>query len=60
MAIYSPCIDAGTDVSLTKDYDGRPVPNGSAPDIGAFEYHPMTGFIMMGEIWHLLFILQQD
>jgi parallel beta-helix repeat protein len=34
----SPCIDAGTDVNLTQDYDGNAVPQGSAPDIGAYEY----------------------
>jgi len=34
----SPCIDAGTDVGLTADFDG----NGfrGAPDIGAYEYYP--------------------
>lgn len=35
----SPCIDAGTDVSLTTDFDGVAVPYSSAPDIGAFEHH---------------------
>jgi hypothetical protein len=34
----SPAIDAGTDVGLTRDYDGNAVPQGLAPDIGAFEY----------------------
>ena len=34
----SPCIDAGTDVSLTKDFEGNPVPWGIHPDIGAYEY----------------------
>jgi len=33
----SPCIDAGTDVGLIQDFEGNPVPQGSAPDIGAFE-----------------------
>jgi parallel beta-helix repeat protein len=33
----SPAIDAGTDVGLTSDYDGNPVPSGTAPDIGAYE-----------------------
>ncbi len=35
----SPCIDAGVDVGLTQDYDGISVPQGYAPDIGAYEYH---------------------
>ena len=34
----SPCIDAGTNVGLVKDYDGTAIPQGSAPDIGAYEY----------------------
>ncbi len=33
----SPCIDAGTDVGLTRDFAGTPVPQGAAPDMGAFE-----------------------
>jgi hypothetical protein len=34
----SPAINSGTNVSLTTDHDGNKVPNGSAPEIGAFEY----------------------
>jgi len=34
----SPAIDAGVDVGLSEDFDGDPVPYGSAPDIGAYEY----------------------
>lgn len=34
----SPCIDAGTDVGLARDFDGKPVPRGRAPDIGAYEH----------------------
>ena len=41
----SPAINAGTDVSLTSDYDGNPIVG--IPDIGAFEYQtlpvPVTG-----------------
>jgi len=34
----SPCIDAGVDVGLNTDYDNSPVPQGSDPDMGAFEF----------------------
>jgi len=34
----SPCIDKGTSVGLTRDFDGKAVPQGSAPDLGAYEY----------------------
>jgi hypothetical protein len=34
----SVCIDVGTDVGLMRDYDGTPIPQGHAPDIGAHEY----------------------
>jgi hypothetical protein len=33
----SPAIDAGINVDIKKDYDGNAIPQGSAPDIGAFE-----------------------
>ena len=33
----SPVIDAGVDVGVTKDLAGTPVPQGKAPDIGAYE-----------------------
>ncbi len=36
----SGAIDSGTDVSLPFDLDGNPIPTGSAPDIGAYEYQP--------------------
>ena len=30
-------IDAGVDIGLTQDFEGNPIPLGSAPDIGAYE-----------------------
>lgn len=38
----SPAINAGTDVGLTSDFAGTSIPQGSAPDIGAYEYYPLT------------------
>jgi len=37
----SSCVDAGDDVSLTRDYTGSFVPMGTAPDIGAYERHQL-------------------
>jgi parallel beta-helix repeat protein len=34
----SPCIDKGVDAGLVQDFEGNPVPQGPAPDIGAYEY----------------------
>lgn len=34
----SSAIDAGTDVSLTVDYEGTTIPQGSDPDMGAYEF----------------------
>ena len=34
----SPAIDAGQDLGYTSDIEGRTMPNGSAPDIGAYEH----------------------
>ena len=33
----SPCVDAGMDLGYKADLDGKPVPNGNAPDMGAYE-----------------------
>jgi hypothetical protein len=38
LQIDSPAIDGGIDVGLTSDFEGDPVPQGRAPDIGVFEY----------------------
>ena len=35
----SPAINKGVNVGLTLDYEGTAVPQGNAPDIGAYEYH---------------------
>jgi len=34
----SPAIDAGVDLGYRQDCAGQPVPQGSAPDLGAYEY----------------------
>ena len=39
----SPAIDAGTIPLSLYDYDGNPIPNGDAADIGAFEYYGSVG-----------------
>ena len=36
-AVKQVAIDAGIDVGLTQDFEGNPIPLGSAPDIGAYE-----------------------
>lgn len=40
----SPALNTGTNLSLTSDFVGTSVPQGSTPDIGAFEYpyHTLT------------------
>jgi hypothetical protein len=35
----SPAIDAGTNLNYPLDLDGKLVPRGPAPDVGAYEYH---------------------
>ena len=44
----SPCIDAGTNVNLKKDYYGNPVPFGNGVDIGANEYQSATHVLLTG------------
>jgi len=39
----SPAINAGTTSLATQDYDGNPIPNGIATDIGAYEYSISVG-----------------
>ena len=38
LQVTSPCIGAGTDVSLTLDFVSTAVPQGTNPDMGAYEY----------------------
>ena len=38
----SPAINAGTNVGLTTDFAGNPVPSGPLPDIGAYEFQDST------------------
>ena len=35
----SPAIDAGTNLNYPLDFDGKLLPRGTAPDMGAYEYH---------------------
>jgi hypothetical protein len=46
--VNASCIDNGTDVNLTQDFEGNPVPQPSwgDPDIGAYEYYgPVTVYV---------------
>lgn len=36
----SAALDEGCDLELAEDFDGRSVPYGAAPDVGAFEHRP--------------------
>jgi hypothetical protein len=36
----SPCKNTGQSLGYTGDFEFYPIPYGSAPDRGAFEYHP--------------------
>lgn len=43
----SPAIDTGADLKYSADFEGKTVPSGTAPDIGAYEYqHPTTGSLI--------------
>jgi hypothetical protein len=42
LLIGSPAIDAGLDLGYTKDFNGAPVPQGLAPDMGAYEFGLIT------------------
>jgi len=55
----SPCINAGTDVGLTQDYEGNSVPDGNAPDIGVYEYQGSIDGIYLTIDGDIL-ILQND
>ena len=35
----SPCIDSGNNVGLSQDFNGRPIPQGKGPEIGAHEFN---------------------
>jgi hypothetical protein len=37
LQVGSPAIDGGVDLGYDEDYDGTPIPQGNAPDMGAFE-----------------------
>jgi Right handed beta helix region len=39
-AATSPAVDHGGDVGYSKDFLGKPIPAGAAPDIGPFEHQP--------------------
>jgi hypothetical protein len=46
----SPAIDAGANVGLTKDYEGNTIPQGAAPDIGAYEYASEIPLVVPGDL----------
>jgi parallel beta-helix repeat protein len=43
----SPCINAGVNVGLTQDYEGNRTPRGPRPDIGAYEFQPKRGWLLL-------------
>lgn len=65
----SPAIDKGTNLGFTSDFEGNPIPQGSAPDLGAFEssvppppvinsvwINPSSGFAKIGTIIKIVVI----
>ncbi len=44
----SPAIDAGTSTAFSVDHSGNTVPQGAAPDIGAFEYESVLPVSFLG------------
>ena len=44
LSINSPCINKGKDLGLTADIKGTEVPQGLAPEIGAYEYIPVSTY----------------
>lgn len=49
LAEDSPCIDDGTDLSLTADYFDNTVPFNATPDMGAHEFYDIAKVIIIGE-----------
>jgi len=43
----SPCINSGIDVDIAYDIDGVKIPFGTHPDIGAYEFMPISGAILI-------------
>ncbi len=48
LQVGSPAIDSGDNLGFTEDYEGNPVPQGLAPDMGAFEYQYAGSFAYEG------------
>lgn len=50
LAANSPAINAGTDVGLKKDFAGTSVPQGSAPDVGTYEYQAVAPPVIQADL----------
>jgi hypothetical protein len=48
LQVGSPAIDTGDNLSLASDFEGNPVPQGRAPDMGAYEYQFAGSFAYEG------------